>query len=352
MVESIEIIPESIQLLKMTDEEYFSPLYKDYISNSKIALIDPDEEGSYNKYIEGFKGDYSDSYELGSAVHATTLQPEFFNISDIRKPTGKLGVFAEKLYDLRQTGLNIQDAINEASKQANYYSGKLTNNRLKTAIKSCIPFYLQRIHSVEELDKKTLFLSPPIALKYEKCLIGLDNNPEVARTLHPEGFIQNPEVYNEYAILCEILVTTNNVQTKVKFKAKLDNFTIDHENEILTLNDLKTSGKPVSYFMGNQVTITNEEGNISKVWYNGSFQKYHYYRQMAVYGFLLSCAVKKLFNLSYKLKANMVVVETIPDFSSRVYKVHNKDIKRGLNEFKKLLILIADEQYRSGQCGL
>ena len=34
--------------------------------------------------------------------------------------------------------------------------------------------------------------------------------------------------------------------------------------------------------------------------------------------------------------------ETIPEFKSRVYKVHNKHIKQGLDEFKQLLILVTE----------
>ena len=62
----LEIIPESIQLIKMTDEEYFSEKYKDYISNSKLSLIDPTAGGSPEKYLEGFKGSYNESFELGT----------------------------------------------------------------------------------------------------------------------------------------------------------------------------------------------------------------------------------------------------------------------------------------------
>ena len=36
---SIRIIPESIELLKMSDEEYFSDKYKDYVSNSSLSLF-------------------------------------------------------------------------------------------------------------------------------------------------------------------------------------------------------------------------------------------------------------------------------------------------------------------------
>ena len=47
----------------------------------------------------------------------------------------------------------------------------------------------------------------------------------------------------------------------------------------MTLNDLKTSGKPAKYFMGNFVKFPDG----TTVWYDGSFQKYHYYRQMGEY---------------------------------------------------------------------
>ena len=69
----IEIIPESIELIKLTDEEYFSNKYKDYISNSKLSLLNPDEEGSIEKYESGFDSKFSDSFELGGAVHAIVL---------------------------------------------------------------------------------------------------------------------------------------------------------------------------------------------------------------------------------------------------------------------------------------
>ena len=47
---TIRILPETIRLVKMTDKEYFSSENKDYISNSKLGLINPDEGGSYEKY--------------------------------------------------------------------------------------------------------------------------------------------------------------------------------------------------------------------------------------------------------------------------------------------------------------
>lgn len=39
---TVEIIPESIELIKMSDEEYFRD-YKNYISNSRLGFLNEDE---------------------------------------------------------------------------------------------------------------------------------------------------------------------------------------------------------------------------------------------------------------------------------------------------------------------
>lgn len=338
----IEIVKESIQLIKMSDEEYFSSKYKGYVSNSGLGLIDPKEDGSGEKFESGFKSAYSSSFELGSAVHAMLLQKEFFTISHIRKPSGKLGVFAEQVFKLRLEGYTIQNAIDKASLVADYYVGKLSKVRLTTAIRSSISFYLSRIKLVEELGKQTLFLSDALADKYEFCMLGLNGNSKIQELLNPgEEELVNVEIFNEYAIFCEVDFTDDDgVVTRVKLKGKLDNFTINHDSEEVTLNDLKTTGKPAKFFMGNYVKVINEEYEESDVWVNGSFQKYHYGRQMGVYGWLLQCALKQLYNLDYKLKVNMLVVETIPNYNSKVFVVNGNYIKEGLKEFKQLLTLV------------
>lgn len=59
-------IIETLQLLKITDEEYFSPKYKNYISNSRLGLLNPKQGGSITKFFEGFVNDgYVSCFELG-----------------------------------------------------------------------------------------------------------------------------------------------------------------------------------------------------------------------------------------------------------------------------------------------
>ena len=277
----IEIVPESIQLIKMTDEEYFSEKYKDYISNSKLGLLNPEQDGSMELYTAGFKSKYSDSFELGSVVHAMLLQSEYYRISDIRKPNSKLGIFADKVYEYMLKGIDKKSAIEKASIDADYYAGKLTDKRLETALASCEPYWEKRkeysLKMGEEVSEITdLYISEPIFNKFSSCMEGV-NNSKIKKLLYPESILSDIEVYNEYAILAEIIVKTDDKEVRLKIKGKLDNFTIDHESETVTLNDLKTTGKPVGFFMGNYVSV---EGSSEKVWYDGSFQKYHYHRQM------------------------------------------------------------------------
>lgn len=331
----LELIPESIQLVRMDDATYFSDLYKDYVSNSKLSLINPEEDGSPEKFKRGYEGGYSESYELGSAIHNMLLQPESYEIPEIRKPTGKLGLFSEYVYKYRQEGYSISHAISLASVEADYFANGLSEKRLNTAIQKSIDFYLQRMKFKEDLVKVPLFLSEPMYVRYEQCMANIASDKLFMKTLYPEGLIENPEVYNEYAILAEVKIDGK----IIKVKAKLDNFTIDHENEVVTLNDLKSSGRPAAYFMGNWVY--EEDGE--KKWYQGSFEKYKYYRQVGMYSWLLQGVMHTLGLGDYTLKANILVVETIPEFKTRICKISKKWIDYGRKEFKNLMFLVADE---------
>ena len=48
MLEEIKITPliETIEYLDISDEEYFGDAYSDYISNSRLKLINPKQGGS------------------------------------------------------------------------------------------------------------------------------------------------------------------------------------------------------------------------------------------------------------------------------------------------------------------
>ena len=62
---------------------------------------------------------------------------------------------------------------------------------------------------------------------------------------------------------------------------------------------------------------------------------------MGMYLWLLSCYLQSK-GIKYSPKANMVVVETIPNFKTKIYSVNSEQISKGLADFKKLLILVSE----------
>lgn len=342
----IEIIPESIKLIKMTDEEYFSSKYDKYTSNSKLALLNPLQGGSITKYKAGYKSSYSPSFELGSAVHGMLLQPHDFVISPLSKPSGKLGEFVLAVYKARRKNISLEKAINIAKKESDYYVNSLTPNRIKTAIKSGLSFYIGKLKEDKVINttEQILYLSDAIREKFIQCIDSAKKDVKLMGKLNPDHLVVPVESFNEYAIFCDLKITIDSKEHIIPIKCKIDNFTIDHELGIITLNDLKTTGRPVSYFMGNYVPQTDELGVTKKVWMNGSFQKYHYHRQMGLYFWLLSSAIKHIYDYDYDLKANMLLVETIPPFNTRVCPINGVHIKKGLDEFKKLIIYLIENE--------
>ena len=76
----VKLIPllHTVKRLKISDEEYFSSKYSEYISNSRLKYINPSQGGSPSKYKKGIQQETTRSLQLGSAIHEVFLQPESF----------------------------------------------------------------------------------------------------------------------------------------------------------------------------------------------------------------------------------------------------------------------------------
>ena len=106
----IEPIIESLRLENISDEIYFSKRFSNYISNSRLGLINPKQGGTPEQFFEGKFNAFSDSLIVGSAVHELILQPEsFFMVDCVDRPTAKMGYIADELYtNTRKTPSNEQ----------------------------------------------------------------------------------------------------------------------------------------------------------------------------------------------------------------------------------------------------
>lgn len=321
-------LQDTIELIEMDDEEYFSDKWSDWISNSKLALINPDQDGSPEIYLEGLKEHkkYSDSLVFGSAVHELVLQPESFILVDnIDRPTAKMGAMADELFECYLNDLMDDRYIIMASDKVNYYKGKMDDSKIQNVIDTCSAYWenMDKWYKEHKEDKTPIFLDPKSREKLKLCLTSINNNPEIQELLHPKGVFDSPLSVNEAALFIQVKAKSEGKETILKLKGKLDNFTIDTETDEVVLNDLKTTGHRLIDF-------------------KDSFKKYHYNRQMAMYSWMLRLYVMKQYNTKPSgLYANMLLVSTIPDYRAGVFKVSNKEILNGFSEFKDLLQRVA-----------
>lgn len=327
MYNKVKLIPllDTIQLINMSDEEYFSEKWAGYISNSKLALINPKQDGSPQIYKEGLSKHpkYSDSLVFGSAVHELVLQPDEFEVvSSVNRPTAKMGAMADELYKHYTESFCVtEQQIIDASNKIDYYKGKMDSVKIQNVLDKCIEYWADRLKT--ETAKTPIFLDPKSREKLVLCLNSVESNKEIQSLLNPEGVFEKPISLNEAALFMDVVAEYEGKEVLLKLKAKLDNFTIDTDTEEVILNDLKTTGHWLIDF-------------------GDSFKKFHYNRQMAMYSWMLRLYVEKQFKFvpSY-LGANMLLVSTVPDYQAGIFKVYNSQIRRGFLEFKDLLQRVA-----------
>ncbi len=313
---------DTLQLVKISDAEYFSPKYGECISNSRLGLLNPRQGGSPESFFTGFKDEgFISSLVIGSAVHELVLQNESFELAPaLGKPTAKMGAMADELYPVWLEHPIRTSDITEASNKINYYKGKLTPDRIKQVNEQCIPYWKARKQLVSNSDKELIYLDDKSRDTVYNCVEALTNNPQVQELLHPSGLIDAPISLNENALLLDVQAECPNGKTFIiHLKAKLDNFTIDLESDTVVVNDVKTIGKVVSEI----------DSNISK---------YHYSRELAMYLFLLRLYVIKEYGIENPtMKANYLVVSTVPQYYTKVRAMTKKECYAGLHEFRTLL---------------
>ena len=313
---------DTLQLVKISDAEYFSPKYGECISNSRLGLLNPRQGGSPESFFTGFKDEgFISSLVIGSAVHELVLQNESFELAPaLGKPTAKMGAMADELYPVWLKHPIRTSDITEASNKINYYKGKLTPDRIKQVNEQCIPYWKARKQLVSNSNKELIYLDDKSRDTVYNCVEALTNNPQVQELLHPSGLIDAPISLNENALLLDVQAECPNGKTFIMhLKAKLDNFTIDLESDTVVVNDVKTIGKVVSEI----------DSNISK---------YHYSRELAMYLFLLRLYVIKEYGIENPtMKANYLVVSTVPQYYTKVRAMTKKECYAGLHEFRTLL---------------
>lgn len=216
-------LPETIQLIEMSDEEYFSDKWSGYISNSKLALINPEQGGSPEMYKEGLgkHQKYSDSLVFGSAVHELVLQPENFVLVDsVDRPTAKMGAMADELFEFYLNDLVTDENIIRASDKIGYYKGKMDETKIHNVVYACDTYWEDRDkwHREYKGNKTPIFLDPRSREKLSYCLASVEASNEIQGLLHPKGLLEDPISMNEAALFMDVKAEHNGKTTILKLR--------------------------------------------------------------------------------------------------------------------------------------
>lgn len=313
---------ESVCRSKISDAEYFSSTYLDYISNSRLKYVNPEQDGSPLKYKNGIDNKQTVSLELGTAIHELFLQPESFKLGDsYNKPTAKLGMVIDSIIKYRKEGYTIRESIIKSCIDIDYYRNNLNENRIQNIIKSGLSYY-QNCKDLIEGD--IVILNDRNRNICCNCLKSLSNDPSIVNLVRPQH--GNIESYNEDALFIDIIGKYKEFNCILKLKMKADNWTIDLDNKIITLNDLKTTGHLLEQFM------------------TGSFWNFHYHRQLGMYLWILLQYCKRKYGYTpndWTFKANIIAVETIGENRATVFNINSEILNAGRLEFCRLLKMIA-----------
>lgn len=320
LLKQIKINPilDSLKLEDIDDETYFSKRYSSYISNSRLGVLKRD---GVKAFFEGIPQTYNPSFITGTLIHQQVLQPESFEVvSEVFKPTAKAGLMADALYRIDGT-TPTDDEIKSMSYKIGYYKDKLTPNRLKEFRDKSEPYWRDRFLYEQKNpigNKERIYTDEKNYELLINCLKTLGENQDIQKLLHPSGIVEDPIVGNEKTILMDIEIKIPDYEPKIyKLKAKLDNFSIDKEEEIITVNDLKTTSRPAVQF--------------DPLYFS-------YQREISFYSYLLKQVANKYYNISNpKIKGNFLVVSTIPEYNTLVYPMTPKLFKSGIEEVKYLL---------------
>ena len=324
LIKQIKITPllDTLKLEDIDDDTYFKEYKKEYISNSRLGKLV--KEG-VESFFKNEASPYNPSFETGSLIHQQVLQPESFEVIEgVFKPTAKAGLMADALYKSDGT-FPTDNEIKAQSYIIGYYKDKLTSNRLKEFRSKAEPYWRDRFLYEEKnpkSDKKRIYTDERNFELLSNCIRTLGENNDIQKLLHPTGLTEEPIIGNEKTILMDIQMEIPDYESRVyKLKAKLDNFSIDTEENIITVNDLKTTSRPAVQF-------------------DPTF--FSYQREIAFYSYLLKQVAKKFYNIENpSIKGNFLVVSTIPEYNTLVYPMTPKLFKSGMTEIQYLLRCVA-----------
>lgn len=292
--------PQLIQVDQLLAEFYAKPFTLSYSGLSKL-LYSPSLY--FKHYILQQKEDRLDSFLVdGKVIHCLILDDGSFDkdfmLTPGSLPTGNTRIVVDKVYalystdkpELRDYSTEIVDILKaiplhqaltddkKADKDGNQKTGD--EKRLEKIITNEAVAYWEFL---KIRGDKTL-VDPETLLRCNESVDALRLDDNVCHLLGLlTNEMENVDIFNEVLLFAE-------TETLLSLKGVIDNIKVDHDNKVIYINDLKTSGKSISDF-------------------KESVEYFNYWVQAAIYERLVYYKFSDLIKEDWKVMFNFIVID-------------------------------------------
>lgn len=251
----------------------------------------------YQMYVLNVKEERTDAHLInGKVIHSLLLEKDVFQenyiISPANIPSGNIKTIVDRVYyhhsqlegSMQRFSLeDYQNAILDIMVDMNYYQNlKTDQQRLDKVItedaKSYFEFLLIK-------GNKTIIDE----VTYDFCANAVEiikANPRILKLIGQDSsMFDNVEVHNE-----KMLVMPKYKHRAFGLKGIVDNLVIDHDEKIIFINDIKTSGKDLKDF-------------------KESIEYWNYWLQAAMYHTIVSDVYADLVKQGYLIEFRFIVID-------------------------------------------
>lgn len=241
---------------------------------------------------------------LGDAVHVYILTPELFEgkfkIASVKAPeSDMMKSFIYYKVKFEAEGMDSKEASQKAYELSGY---KIGAEKVFTYFNGKAN---QEYYILLSSTKDKIILAKEDFAKCKACAESIKDHKAANELIH------KAEALYEYKIAF--------TYKKHLMVGILDVLHIDKINKVITITDLKTTGKDPKSF-------------------KDSYKSYKYYRQVAIYKKAVEWYMKNILKEDgYKIDVRFVVVGTTSPHDCRVFKPTIKDMEKGMKEVDDLL---------------
>ncbi len=318
------------------DKNYFDVGTPDkpVLSNSGGSALNPEEGGSPRQFIEFLEGGnekkQSRALDTGSLFHEWIRNPEDFVVDEGTKPKPAEASLVEAVFEAGSqavaNGIAYKDLTNDLVLKVRGDIGYNSNYKDETVVKKfeeCEAYY-EFLATTAKSGQ--VMLDAVEKVKLDEMEINLKShelaNRLLFRTEDGVDHFEEEDIYWYESVVIPELSDDKLVEKRtmrIPCKGKMDDFSLNHDLKLVTLNDVKTTRfHPASY--------------------QESFERYFVYRQLAHYfnGIREFCKGRDIDIEGWRWHFNIIVAQTTDLYEVMVRSVPPIWITRGLVQITSL----------------